>query len=246
MERVFSRLKKARIANAYEDSPSEGFGFTKLPYELQIMIARECALSPVSILVGLKINPMKTDPEVQQHAQRTNAILATCKDFSQGEVWRLYYENNIFELGYYFERLNFFQQPGTKLVRYVMIDFLRLTMKPIGSPGALIDMLKQLPSLQQIFIRIRDGTRSLAHMIRFQKIILTLCRDLATVREITLLIEGPTITRSQATSDYQESLDSLVRDKKIRDFLPRDLPTFTVRYEYAKHVVQLHSLTLHR
>jgi hypothetical protein len=206
------RLKKKK-ASAMPNDAGPSFPLGELPVELQLMIARECVLAPVPIVVGRKVARWHSDPREELYARHASAMLRTCHSFRK-ELYRLYYENNVFELGYYYDMSNFFKHPGKDLVRYVLVDALRILVEPSGLPkGIVFEKLRLLPNLKAIYIRLRGSV--LFNSVFYEAKLVSLLIRLSTtlpVETVDLVIE-PSID--------MEGADQLLQDYK--DFLSESL-----------------------
>ena len=202
---------------------ASAFPFKSLPYELQLMIAKEALLAPSPIVVGTRINTWNSSAEEELATRGTSAVLRTCRDFASGDLYRHYYSNNVFELGYYYEHRNFFAQPGKDLVRYVIVDMLRIMIRAQGAANMIIQRLKLLPALRCVMIRIRGSlhSNSLFSLWQLQSVLISICRSLESLKEIELVVESMEEGKAETIREYEEFLESELRPE---DIWPEGLP----------------------
>lgn len=208
------RRPKAIVAPKEYDGPV--IPIRELPYELQLMISRECVLSSVPILVGQTISRWHLDPKEEIEVRSCGSMLRVSKDFRK-ELYHCYYEENTFELGYYYDRSNFFHHPGKDLVQHVLVDELRVLIQPRGVPSTVLDRLKLLPNLKQVSIRVRGTLQQNEMQYRsgLQKFLNKMIQAISL--EVVELLVQPTLNPEgeddQQLKDYQDFLEGILRSK---------------------------------
>ncbi|KAI4150842.1 MAG: hypothetical protein LQ340_003865 [Diploschistes diacapsis] len=206
--RVLRRLRKARDSSPQDTAPAS-FPFTRLPYELQLLIAKQAVLSPTPIVVGTRINTSSVDPAAERASRRAGAMLGTCRDFSTGELRRHYYRNNVFELGYYYEQRSFLRMPGKELVRHVLVDMLRVLVWPTGGANMIVEKLGTLPALRRVTVRVRPlGSASVFNASMLRAVLVTMCRLLESLECIELLVEAGSGSRQEAVWECERLLET--------------------------------------
>ena len=215
--------KRKKTTEVVEGSTEPVIPLRELPYELQLMIARECVLRPVPIVVGKTIARWLSDPAEEMEARTCGAMLRVSKDFRQ-ELYRTYYEENIFELGYYYDRGNFLHHPGRHYVRHVLLDALRVLIQPAGVPSTAPAGLGLLPALKCVSVRLR---KSLLHKTVYDaglgKFLKRLCQALP-LETIQLLIES----NGEDTGEFDPRIDEyknfVSQSLKAKDIWPEGIP----------------------
>lgn len=192
--------------------------FAALPYELKMMIAREYVLLNVPIIVGRMVARWHLDPEEEAQARNAGAMLRVSRDFRK-QLYRLFYENNIFELGWYWDLTNFFEHPGKDHVCHVLVDALRVLVQPSGVPSTILNKLCLLPSLSCVSLRLRGSLlfNSILYETGLQRFLIKLCHKLSGVETVELVIE-PSIDPAgagQMLQDYRDFLSECLDESFI-------------------------------
>ena len=215
--------RRRKTTDVVEGSADPVIPLRELPYELQLMIARECVLRPVPIVVGKTIARWLSDPAEELEARTCGAMLRVSKDFRQ-ELYRTYYEENTFELGYYYDRGNFLDHPGREFVRHILLDALRVLIQPAGVPSTVPVGLRLLPALKCVSIRLR---KSLLHKTVYDaglgKFLKNLCQALP-LDTIQLLIESNGEDRGGVDSRIKEYKDFVSQSLNAKDIWPKGIP----------------------
>ena len=210
--RTLLRRPKAAAASKEHDEPV--VPIRTLPYELQLLIVRECVLSPIPIVVGQTIARWHSDIEEGIEVKSCSSMLRVSKGFRK-ELYRFYYQENVFELGYYYDRSNFFHHPGKDLVQYIVVDALRVLVQPKGVPSTVLDRLKLLPNLKQVSIRVRGSLlrNRMQYDSGLQTFLIKITQALS-IEVIELLVEptlNPEGEDDQQLKDYQEFLEEIMK-----------------------------------
>ena len=171
---------------------SQKFPFTSLPYEIQLEIAKFAITSCRPILIGRSVTRRTVDSTEELHSKRTGALLQTCRDFYYSrELTRYHYTQNFFEFGYYYGLSALFDRPSKDLINHVVVDALRILVRPVGAPNPIMEKLSLLPSLRTFTIRLRGASLGRMQSEEFQRILLSMLRGLETLETIRLVVELP-------------------------------------------------------
>ena len=212
------RLIRRKVAAVQQDKTQPSI-FALLPYELKMMIAREYILLNVPVIVGRMVARWHMDPDEEAQARNAGNMLRVSQDF-RDQLYRIFYENNTFEFGWYWDLTNFFDHPGKDYVRYVLVDALRVLVQPSGVPSTILNKLQLLPNLTCVSLRLRGSLlfNSILYETGLQRFLIKLCQKLHTVDTIELVIEpsfDPQYGADQRLQDYRDFLSECLDESFI-------------------------------
>ena len=165
------------------------FPLTKLPYEIQLLIAKESLISAKPVVVG---NALRQPGQLD--GLTAGAILRTCSAFNMEDLIRHFYENSVFEI-VNCKWKNFFEQCNMKYIQRVDLQTHSIIDNWTRDMLWVVHNLQSLENLQVVGFRVDgrwDDVSTVGEYLLDPKLLRTLirtmCRACKSVEVVQVLI----------------------------------------------------------